>query len=395
MKYLYGDSTDFPMQIDFLKLVNNFVDTSVKAITLENTVFDLKETIMDRRRLKNSVLDEMDNFLLTVENAISGAVSRSKEQETIIRYAEKSKDFLKKFIEDGKTKFSDEIFQEIAQFEKKVDEVDEENRKTLESFFIHDPIPITNKKYTIKAAEKGYSSKVQVDSEGNISCLFDIASPELPFWEGHVKARDFVRGVEIPARMKKPFLKKELIPDILKIDDYYLSDLDLSGKELEVVFRKRPDTAAERFRMKMAFTDEFSVQVFHAEEGGVEKNIEAVPELKNELNTLRLRELGEKIVEQTNNLYPKKLRLETIHLVGKDVFEENLVFELMQKVAEIYAPSVAEIKERSPSEEELSLKAEDESGQRSEIYLKKSEVREKLDTIKEKGERLLEVLDIK
>jgi len=87
--------------------------------------------------------------------------------------------------------------------------------------------------------------------------------------------------------------------------------------------------------------------------------------------------------------------LETIHLVGKDVFEENLVFELMQKVAEIYAPSVAEIKERSPSEEELSLKAEDESGQRSEIYLKKSEVREKLDTIKEKGERLLEVLDIK
>ncbi len=394
MKYLYGDSTDFPMQVDFLKAVNTFVDTSVKAITLENTVFDLKETIMDRRRLKNSVLGEMDNFISTVENAISGAVSRSKEQETIIRYAEKSKDFLKKFIEDGKTKFSDEIFQEIAQFEKRVDEVDLENRKTLESFFILDPIPITNKNYIIKAAEKGYSSKVQVGSEG-ILCLFDIASPELPFWKGQVKVRDFVRGVEIPARMKKPFLKKELMPDIVKIDDYYLTDLDLSGKELEVVFRKRLDTAAERFRMKMAFKDEFSVQVLHSEEGGVEMSIEAVPELKNELKTLRLRELGEKIVEQTNNLYPKKRRLETIHLGGKDVFEENLVFELMQKVAEIFAPTVAEIKKHSPSEEEFSLKAEDENGQRSEIYLKRSEVKERLDAIKEKGGRLLEVLDIR
>ena len=77
------------MHIDFLRLLNNYVETGVKTIDLENAVFDLKETIMDRRRLKNSVIDEMDNFILTVENAIGGAVSRSKEQET------KSRLFLK------------------------------------------------------------------------------------------------------------------------------------------------------------------------------------------------------------------------------------------------------------------------------------------------------------
>jgi hypothetical protein len=145
MKYLYGDSTEFPLQKDFLGLLDDYVETSVKAITLENTVFDLKETIRDRRRLKNSVLDEMDTFLLTVETAISGAVSGSKEQETIVKYADKSREFIKKFIEDGKKKFSDEIFQEIAGFEKKADDTDEENRKTLESFFIKDPVPVVNK----------------------------------------------------------------------------------------------------------------------------------------------------------------------------------------------------------------------------------------------------------
>jgi hypothetical protein len=394
MKYLYGDSTEFPLQRDFLGLLDNYIDTSVKAITLENTVFELKETIKDRRRLKNSVLDEMDNFLLTVETAISGAVSKSKEQETIVKYAEKSKDFLKKYIEDGKTKFSDDIFQEIAEFEKKVSETDEENRKISESFFIQDPVPIVNKKYTIKAAKGGYSAKVQVDCEGEISYVFDIASSEQPFWHEQVKAYDFVKNVEIPARMKKPFLKKEFVPDIVSIDDYYLSDLVLSGKVLEVVFRKKLDAAAERFRLMMDFTDEFSVEVYHAEEGGVEKNVKAFPELKNELKTLRLRELGEKIVEQTNNLYPKKRLLESLYLGGKDVLEENLVFELMQKVAELFAPTVAEIKKRSPSEDELSLKAEDETGTRSEIYLKKSQVREKLNAIKEKGDRLFEILDI-
>ena len=393
MKYLYGDSTEFPLQKDFLGLLDNFIDTSVKTITLENTIFSLKEDIKDRRRLKNSVLDEMDSFLTTVENAIAGAVARSKEQETILKYSEKSKEFLKKFIEEGKTKFSDEIFREIEEFEKKVDEADEENRKTLEFFFISDPIPIINKKYTLKVTDEGYSAKVQIDSEDEISSEFEIASSEIPFWDGHVKAYDFVRGVEIPARMKKPFLKKELVPDIVSIDNYLLCDLVLSGKELEVVFRKRLDTSAERFRLRMDL-ENFAVEVYHAEENGAEKNIQAIPELKEALNAFRLRELGEKIVEQVSILYPKKQRLEALYLGSKDVLEENLVFELMQEVAELFAPTVAEIKKLSPSEEELSLKAEDDKGVRSEIYLKKSQVKEKLTAIKEKGDRLLEILGV-
>ncbi len=394
MKYLYGDSTKFPLQKDFLALLDDYVETSTKAITLESTVFDLKETIRDRRMLKNSVLDEMNNFLLTVDTAISEAVARSKEQEIIVKYAETSREFLKKFIEDGKIKFSDEVFQEIADFEKKVNENDEEKRKILDSFFIQDPIPIINKKYTVKAEKEGYSAKVQVDYEGNISSVFNIASSEIPFWHRHVKARDFIKGVEIPARMKKPFLKKEPVPDIVSIDDYYLNDLVLSGKEIEVIFRKRLDTSAEWFRLKMNFMGEFAAEVYHAEENDIEKNIQAVPKLKEALRILRLRELGEKIVEQTNALYPRKQRLESIYLGGKDVLEENLVFELMQKVAEIFAPIVAEIKKHSPSEEELSLKLEDEKGIRSEIYLRKSTVRERLKAINEKGDRLFAALNI-
>ncbi len=394
MKYLYGDSTEFPMQVDFLGLLENFVDTSVKSIELENTVFSLKEDIKDRRILKNSVLDEMDVFLSTVERAISEAVARSKEKETILEYAEKSKEFLKNFIEEGKAKFSEEIFKEIAQFEEKVNQADEENRKVLESFFIKDPVPLVNKKFTLKASEEGYSSKVEVECEGDISYLFDIASSELPFWDGHVKAFDFVRGVEIPARMKKPFLKAELEPEIASIDDYFLADLVLTGRELEVVFRKRLDTSSERFRLKMDLTDEFLLDVYHAEENGVEKNIKAISELKAALKILRLREFGEKIIEETNNLYPKKQKLEALYLHGRDVLEENIVFELMQKVAEILAPTVEEVKKHSPSEEELSLKAEDETGKRSEIYLKKSQIKEKLGAIKDKGNKLLETLSI-
>ena len=394
MKYLFGDTTDFPLQRDFLKLLDNFTDTSVKAISIENKVLELKDKILDKRRFRNSVLEEMDIFLMRLENAISDAIANSEEQEIIIQYADKSKEFLKKFIEDSKNKLSDEILREIDQLGKKVDEADEENRKTLESFFIQDPVNIIGKKYTLKKAEKGYFAKVLVSCEGTISCLFEIASSEIPFWDGQVKAIDFVRGVEIPARMKKPFLKKEEVPDIVKIDDYFLTDLVLSGKELEVVFKKRFDTKAERFRLKIDFSDEFEVELYYAEENDVEKNILAVPELKNVLKVPRLRELGEKILERTNDIYPKKRRLDQIHLNDKDVIEDNIIVELMENVAEFFAPIISDIKKHSPFGEELSLKAEDENGDRTEIYLKKSVVIDKLDAIKDKGKKISEILGV-
>ena len=394
MKYLFGDTTDFPLQRDFLKLLDNFTDTSVKAISIENKALDLKEKILDKRRFRNSVLEEMEIFLMRLENAISDAIANSEEQEIIIQYADKSKEFLKKFIEDSKNKLSDDILREIGQLGKKVAEADEENRKTLESFFIQDPVNIISKKYTLKKAEKGYSAKVLVSCEGTISCLFEIASSEIPFWDGQVKAIDFVRSVEIPARMKIPFLKKQEVPDIVKIDDYFLTDLVLSGKELEVVFKRRFDTEAERFRLKMDLSDEFEVEVFHAEENEVEKNIQAVPELKNVLKVLKLRELGEKILERTNDIYPKKRRLDQIHLNDKDVIEENIIVELMENVAEFFAPIIADIRKHSPFGEELSLKAEDEKGDRTEIYLKKSVVIDKLDAIKDKGKKLTEILGV-
>ncbi len=394
MRFLYGDSTESDLQIDFLRLLNNFVETSSKTIKYENAILDLKNTIVERKKYNNSVIEDMNSFVLNVDTAISIAVASSKERETIAKYADRSKEFFNKFIEESKTKLSDEIIKEIAQLEKKIEEACEENRKFLESLFIYDPIPIVGEKYTIKAIEKGYSAKVKINYVGGISSFFQIASSESPFWRNHVRARDFVKDIQIPARLKKPFLKKELVPDIVNINDFIIVDLALSNKELEVVFRKRLDIKAEAFRLKMKLEKEFSVEVSEREEDGTERMVEDIPELKNELDYSRLQELGLKIIEKTKYLYPKKQKLETILLEEKDVFEENFIFELMQKVAVIFAPTIAKIRKHSPSGEELSLKSEDEHGERHEIYLKKSEIKNKLDEIGDKGKTLSELLDI-
>ena len=144
----------------------------------------------------------------------------------------------------------------------------------------------------------------------------------------------------------------------------------------------------------MFVKEDFTIEVYHADEKEVEKYIQAVPAMNAALNVPKLREFGEKVIARVNTLYPKKRSMESLLFNQKDVFEENLIFELLEKVAEIYAPTIALIRKNSPSAEELSLKVEDDSGKRSEIYLKKSRVKEKLSVLKDKGDVLLKLLDM-
>lgn len=395
MKYLYGDSTESSLQRDFLGLLDNFIDTTVKAVTLENSVFKLNDDIRDRRKLKNSVLEEMDSFHSKVNEVISSAATDSKEQEIVRRYAEKSRHYLENFINEGKTDFSKEVLKEIEELEEKVNEINEESRETLESFLIKDPVTLVNKRFSIKATKTGYSAKVDVEYKSNIFCEYSIASSDLSFWKRHVRASSFLKGVRIPARMKKPIFKSENVPDNIILDNYYLTDLVVSGKKLEAVFRKTLDMESDRFRFKMDLTDDFSVDVFHADDKGVEKDIQMVPELKKDLDIFRMKELGNAIFSRMDDLYSKKSGLVAINIEGKDIFSGNLVFDLMERIAKIFAPTVNEIMEHTPSKEELSLKEEDETGKRKEIYLKKSQVKGNLSLIGEKGESLLGIFNIK
>lgn len=394
MKYLFGDSTEFKTERDFLELLDNFIGVSIRGISTENSIFDIKEQMKNRRLLRDSVLNEMDIFLSAIEIAIVDAVSKSKEQETIVKHAEKIKGSAKSYIEENKTAFSDDTAQKIESSEKDITNMAEENRELLESFFVRDPIPIVDKKYDIKATEGGYSVLIQTYCEGDISYVFNVTTSDIPIWKSHAKVLNFVRGIGIPAKMKKPFLKKEEVPDIITVDDYFLSDITVSKDELEIVLKKRIYTSSEKFRIKANLTGEFIADVYYAEEDGVEKNIRAVPELDSVVNNLRLREFGEKVIEHLDDLYQKRQKLRSIYVDDKDVLEDNFIFELMQKVAEILALTIVDVKERSPSEEELSIKEEDEHGRRREIYLKKSEVREKLSEIKDKGDKLLEIMTL-
>jgi hypothetical protein len=74
-----------------------------------------------------------------------------------------------------------------------------------------------------------------------------------------------------------------------------------------------------------------------------------------------------------------------IDLDGKDVYKNHLGLALVSRLVKTFAPIVEEITTRSPSEAELSLKREDDSGKREELYLRREELLKKLQPLNAEG----------
>lgn len=394
MRYLFGDSTEFPLQRNFLELLNSFVDISVESIINENEILLFKEDIDHICKIKDTVQDNMDLFSSTVDNMISDIVSNNGNRDHIVKFAGKSKDFLKMTADIYKENFSQEVLQETSQLEKMIYDIREKNRKMLERFFYIDPIYAINKECSLKTTKEGYSIKIKVEYEGDISCIFDIPPSELFFWGEYIKTSEFVKGIEIPIGMKKVLFRKELKPEYINVDDYIFSDIifSKSGQIIEIVLNERLGESSQRFRLKIDLTGESSSNVYYIEKDSIERHINE--EFKNELDMQKLHKLGKKIVEQIDDLSSKKPRLENICLNSTNIIENDNVFEFVLDISKIYAPIIAEINKHSPLKEELSLKIEEDINQRKEIYLKKSQIKDRLNIIKDKGDKLFECLGL-
>jgi hypothetical protein len=86
-------------------------------------------------------------------------------------------------------------------------------------------------------------------------------------------------------------------------------------------------------------------------------------------------------------LLGRKRRLTSLSLGGTDVTEHDLGANVVSLVVAAIASTVGEVARRSPNEHELSLKVENDSGRREEIYLRKAQLVSSLSSVtpKERG----------
>ena len=81
-------------------------------------------------------------------------------------------------------------------------------------------------------------------------------------------------------------------------------------------------------------------------------------------------------------------------LDGKNVVDENRIFDCLKLIASIYGQLVTECIEKGYTEGEITIKIEEPEGIRTEKYLEKSEISRELSTIGSEGQELATILRV-
>ena len=79
-------------------------------------------------------------------------------------------------------------------------------------------------------------------------------------------------------------------------------------------------------------------------------------------------------------------------LDGKNVIDENRVFNCLKLIASIYGKLITECIEKGYTDGEITIKIEEPEGIRTEKYLERSEVSSELSTIGSEGQELATLL---
>ncbi|NLO29749.1 MAG: hypothetical protein GX120_04400 [Methanosarcina mazei] len=374
MKYTFQDSTEFPVQRDFIQDIQDFIRISKEVIPLEKSIKEIKQVNIEETGTTQAGIEEIDRFQKEITECIeeralgyeSGEVLeiKSKTIETcanisLLKKNEKLEDI------DKQNRLA---LIEVRQLEDRI-------LTALSPFFENS---IYGAEHTCYASSEDRKLKGwQVSSIDGMRYEF-----ELSFIQDTLKVEDLLK-LTLPVRSKSGFLSKEEKVKKLDVSGIFVTNIEHGKNTTRTVIE---DKDAENRFIITSDGGTFLIMYGDNEITGDEK---LAPALDKDSISIFVEKIKDFV---TDSVVFRKLRL--ILIDGKNAVEENVIFDCLKIIAGIYGKLAKECIERGYTEGEITIKIEEPGSIRTEKYISKSEASSELSSIGPEGNELARILRV-
>lgn len=377
MRYLYGDSTPFPLGFNFLLTLEAFMTAATRVVQLAHESQAARRQIDEASSSRQRGNEALEQFHNVVMKAVQDTAQRVQHANAL-EYARTMAEFASRYVDEHRRVAQASSEREIASWEAENARRVTEQRALLEVFFKSARLPIVGARVTMNMTVEGKEGRnsfsAVFQSPDGIVSSFTLGTAKSPHWAMARKVSDLVQEVALNVGVKKSWLRGTVSSEELRVDDYIVSAFEFSDDTFNCSLRKRvQERDALVFRLRRGESGVYG-SVEHPGEQGAEsldgalspQDLAAVSRIWTALKaqSLELLEQREQLLEAT--------------IDGNDVFAEGNVLELVKRLVAMFAPTVQEIADRSPNEFELSLKMESDGGRREELYLRKDQLTTRL-----------------
>jgi hypothetical protein len=379
MKFLYGDSAPFPLGFDFLATLGAFMKVATRVVMLDQTSRKESRALGDRVKQREAETESLRAMHETLARALDDALSPGGPRGTMMteapplatsEYATELRAFSQRYVDEREQAGQAATAAESAKIAAADGARRAEMRKVLEELLIGSELPILTARVSLQLRDGKNELGVVFRNHGEIVTSFVLGAPKQPEWSSPRRVSELVQGVDLMVGIKKAFFKGTLSYERIHLDEWYLGRADVHASFAELALRKKPDQKDTLvFRIKRT-PEGLRGEVEHPEEPNAKQ---LSPTLSAD-DTALADKLARAVVERFAPLLHQRESVVRVELDGHDVFASGQEMALVARLVSVFAPVVEEIAQRSPNQEELSLKREHDGGRREEIYLRRSDL---------------------
>lgn len=374
MAHVYGDSTPFPYDLDYIALSRHAVDCTVQLLSAQHAIAASLERVEELNQARAAEVSRITAMSQAVEGALSAFSSCGSRQTE--RIAQRMLEGMSSTAAAEVSILERQGADEAAHTQNVVARSGESAHRSLESFLLRHDLPGTELRLTWAAAgEQSYTGQVGVKTPFGIDATFSLAIPPEHVWARPRRLSELAPGLEVHFPQQSGWLSKRVEMAPVKLDKLFLSAVKLDTAAAEFHLRKGA-TSGTGYRVRVNLNEEHQVVLQPlAEDGSADADAPLTLDGEDSAQMFRL---CSRVVESMQGLSSLRRSMLSAELDGQPFDEMSWPESVAQRLIEQLAPVVTEIARRSGAPGELVLRRDVGGGRREEMYVTKAELYEKV-----------------
>jgi hypothetical protein len=367
-RYVYGDSTPFPIGVDFIAMIRAVVAHGVALMKAQHAIDCARARVNEAQENLLRTQGDLGYLAETVERALSSRGPRTPLRDASDRVVTMTRGIVVAEVRSAQQ----ELDATVARAEKTIVEARRAAAVSFGELLARYDLPGSTTGFRLFATDESYGAEVVVNLPGGLRATFDAKLPEGHEWQQLRRVRHAREDVTVTLRREVGWFSRRIEPVTIRLDALTVLGASMEGSRGALLLGK-----SEKSGVAHAFDVDFSTLSPRVKRRDTDDESMEALSPKDATSVARLlRAIG----ESTRPLVRGRRAMTDATFEGRPLGEVD-PGDVCERLVALIAPQVCEIGRRSGAPGELVLRRNVDAGHRDEIFVTTAELLEQIETL--------------
>jgi hypothetical protein len=373
MSRVYGDSTPFPHDIDYIHMLRDGIECAVRLLSAQHSIRAAQQRAEAAQQAMQVEAAELNGLFEQVQGATARSINDGGDRT--VRTAAQIVAGARAVVEAAVRELEGQVSVEVGQTRHIVDKARETTSSAIDHFVGQHTAPDSRLSLQLMANAEANVGQVTVVTPFGVSAVFGVNMPANHAWAKPRRVAELLPHLEIQMPKESGWLSKRVEMTPVRLERLFISDLMYSERSGLLRLRKGA-ASGSGYQLRVDLETAAKISIVPVREDG--SLAEANPLILEGNDQASMLGLWQGVVTSSWDLLGQRRGMLSASFEDRPIPELESPRAVAEAIVANMAPIVVEISRRSGAPGELVLRRNLGEGRREETYSTHAELLEKI-----------------